>query len=237
MSLLYLFKTRWCLLSSQNTQRRSVPKFDNVTPILRKIHVRSCSKKKHVHAPLYQKLWLAEFSKPSLYYFQQTNFNKLLCWKLKTLHAMTFWETRKNVGEWLHIIIGVTWLTKPWRFKPLLVQFSKKREKSVQFFDSAVPVYSQLNNFVSCYVWWVLVNFSVQGLDFSVYDRVSLVILRLACSIHLGQSNTSTTGHSKLRRGSFSICFGHFPPSFLLFSFEKRIPWLCVSKTLSRHCK
>jgi len=113
--------------------------------------------------------------------------------------AMISWDTRKIVGTWLHIIIGVMWIARPWGVKPLLGQFLtviKKWEESVQFFYSACLIPSQLNNYVSCYAgfdgWWYTFEFEVW--IFAVYDIVSLVTLRLACSIHLGRSNASTPG-------------------------------------------
>ena len=64
------------------------------------------------------------------------------------------------------------------------------------FFQSAGPIYSQLNNCVSCYAgfdgWWYSFEFEVWIL--AVYDPVSLAIPWLACSIHLGRSIASTPG-------------------------------------------
>ena len=78
-------------------------------------------------------------------------------------------------------------------FSSWLSYKSGRREYS--FFYSAGPILpTELLCILLCRFWWVVVNLWVRGLDFCCLWSVSLVILRLTYSIHLGRSVASTPG-------------------------------------------
>ena len=73
--------------------------------------------------------------------------------------------------------------------------FYKSGRREYSFFYSAGPILpTELLCILLCRFWWVVVNLWVEGLDFCCLWSVSLVILRLTYSIHLGRSVASTPG-------------------------------------------
>jgi len=112
--------------------------------------------------------------------------------------TMTFWDTRKNCWyvascyHWCHVNRQAMGGNLCW-FSSWLSYKSGRREYS--FFYSAGPILpTELLCILLCRFWWVVVNLWVRGLDFCCLWSVSLVILRLTYSIHLGRSVASTPG-------------------------------------------
>ena len=74
--------------------------------------------------------------------------------------TMTFWDTRKIVGRWLHVIIGAMWIARPWRVTSAgsVLDCPIKVGGESTVFSTLLVLYSQLNYCVSCYAgfdgWW-----------------------------------------------------------------------------------
>ena len=108
-----------------------------------------------------------------------------------------FGTPEKIVGTWLHVIIGAMWIAKTWGETSAgsVLDCSIKVGGEYSFFYSAGPILpTELLCILLCRFWWVVVNLWVRGLDFCCLWSVSLVILWLTYSIHLGRSIVSTPG-------------------------------------------